>query len=193
MSDELYEIAFSGKIVEGADLEMVKKHLGRIFKADEKRLQQLFSGRRVLIKREADAATMARYRGAFDKVGAICEVRPLSAESPVSSSAPAESSKGPATQPETPAEPYQSRYPESDIMPQALVRTPLSVSGDQIEDLQADIAPVGSSMQHNYQEPVPPQFDLSGLDILPVGSDLSVGRPETPPPLPDTSGLTLAD
>lgn len=189
MSDQLYEIAFSGEIVEGADLETVKLHLGRIFKADEQRLAHMFSGRRVLIKRQADAATAAKYRGAFEKVGAICEVRPLDEADNEPAAAGASQA---ASQPES-TEPYQARYPESEVVPQALLSVPLAVDGQHIEDLQTDLAPVGSPLQYSIDEPVAPEFDLSGLDMAPVGSNLSNARDEPPPALPDTSGLTVAD
>ena len=194
MSEELYEIAFSGQIVDGADLETVKRHIASIFKADEKRLQQLFSGRRVLIKREVDAATMAKYRGAFQKAGAICEVRTL--VDPVSDQAeppPPQSSPTNAQPADAESETYQSRYPESDQVPQALLSDPLGINGEQIEALQADIAPVGSQMQHQIKEVPDAQFDLNGLDVAPVGSTLSTADEEPPPPPPDTRGLTMAD
>ncbi len=78
MSEKLFEIAFSGQIADGADLQSVKLKIAKIFKADEDRLAQMFSGRRVLIKRQADEITMVKYRGAFQKAGAICEIVNLS-------------------------------------------------------------------------------------------------------------------
>lgn len=194
MSDELYEIAFSGQIVEGADLDTVKLHIGRMFKADENRLAQMFSGRRVLIKRQTDAATMARYRGAFEKAGAICEVRLLSNDADMVTAAPPANDQTSAnTAKASSGEPYQSRYPESDQVPQALLSDPLGIEGAKIEALQADIAPVGSQMQHQIIEPPEAEFDLNGLDVAPIGSTLATDAKESPPPLPDTSELSLAD
>jgi len=43
MSDENFEVAFSGKIAEDADLEQVKARVGQMFKADEAKLAHLFS------------------------------------------------------------------------------------------------------------------------------------------------------
>lgn len=194
MSDELYEIAFSGQIEQGADLETVKMHIGRMFKADEQRLAQMFSGRRVLIKRQTDAATMAKYRGAFEKAGAICEVRALSGDTaPAVAATPSANNQAGTNPAEASGEPYQSRYPESDLVPQALLSDPLGIQGAKIEDLQADIAPVGSQMQHQINEAPEAEFDLNGLDVAPVGSTLASGAEETPPAPPDTSGLSLAD
>ena len=80
MADPQFEIAFSGQIAEGADLATVKQNISKLFNADAERLEQMFSGKRVLIKRAADEATMAKYRGAFQKAGAVCEIRELDAK-----------------------------------------------------------------------------------------------------------------
>ena len=198
MSDQLFEIAFSGQIADGADLETVKRHIATIFKADEGRLAQLFSGNRMVIKRSVDAATAAKYRGAFEKAGAICEVLQLgqpeaqapAQQAPVANTPPATGTSAPKI--ET-AEEYVSRYPESEQIPQALLTEPLGIKAEEIPDLAADIAPVGSMMQHQIKEEPEPDIDITGFDIAPVGSVLSSDDKTPPPPPPDTTGLTLAD
>lgn len=185
MSDELFEIAFSGHINEGSDLETVKKQIGQIFKADPVRLEQMFSGRRVIIKREADEATTAKYRAAFNRCGAVCEVRALKKEGSD------EDSHSPAH--ESGSESYVSKYPESDQIPQALLSDPLGISADSIQSLDADIAPVGSPLLQSIPETPEPSFDLDGLEVAPVGSTLSPATKLEPPKIPDTSGLTMAD
>lgn len=52
MSADTYEVAFSGEVAEGADPEKVKANVAQMFKADEKKLAHLFSGKRVVIKKE---------------------------------------------------------------------------------------------------------------------------------------------
>ncbi|MDJ0833223.1 MAG: hypothetical protein QNJ69_06840 [Gammaproteobacteria bacterium] len=206
MSEELFEIAFSGQIADGADLQTVKQRIGQIFKADGTRLEQMFSGRRVVIKREADAATVAKFRGAFEKAGAVCEIRSLSAEAQVAAQAEPAAAAAPAPAEAAPAaaapaaaaaaeqgEDYVSRYPESEKIPEALVRPEGLVEGDQIEDLNADIAPVGAQMLDQIEDVPEPQIDISGIDVAPVGSELSTTPEEEPPPPPDTSGITLAE
>jgi hypothetical protein len=191
MSDQLFEIAFSGQIADGADLETVKLQIGAIFKADAARLEQLFSGKRMIIKRSVDAVTAAKYRGAFEKAGAICEVVALDQAENQPAQIPVTESK-PAIQPES-SEPYVSRYPESEQIPPALLTEPLGVQGHEIPDLPADVAPVGSMMQHHLREDPEPDIDTSGFDVAPVGSILKTSVDEEPPPPPDTSGLSMAD
>lgn len=198
MSDELFEIAFSGQIAEGADLEAVKLQIGKIFKADENRIAQMFSGRRVIIKRQADEATVAKYQSAFKKAEAICEIKPLSEDQ--SAENQSEIEKPPQAQATTSTsasiestEDYVSKYAESDQVPQALLTDPLGIEGGQIEALDTELAPVGSQMQHQIKEQQAPTIDISGIDVAPVGSDLITKSEDEPPPPPDTTGLTMAD
>ena len=196
MSEQQFEIAFSGQIAAGADLATVKQHIGKIFKADAAKLAQMFSGHRIIIKHSVDQATAAKYRGAFQKAGAVCEVRALGgadAAAAQPASVPPAASASATTQSAGQTEPYQSRYAESDVVPQALLTDPLGIQGDQIDDLGLDIAPVGSRIQDNYAEAAEPNIDISGMAMAPVGATLDQGSEEAPPPLPDTSGLTLAD
>ena len=44
-----FEIAFSGEILPGAQLEQVKAAIARLFQADDALLARLFSGQRVVI------------------------------------------------------------------------------------------------------------------------------------------------
>ena len=61
MSDELFEVAFSGQINDGADLDEVKARVAKMFNADEAKLAQLFSGKRIIIKKNIDLQTAAKY------------------------------------------------------------------------------------------------------------------------------------
>ena len=193
MADKLFDIAFSGQIVDGADLQAVKQVIGKIFKADEARLDMMFSGRRVIIKRQADEITMIKYRGAFQKAGAVCEIVDLSEEAADAPDKPSQPvNKTPETSQDDDSD-YVSKYPESDEVPQALLSTPLDVKGENIQDLSADVAPVGSSMQHQIETVDEPEIDISGIDVAPVGSDMSQNKGKEIPPPPDTTGLTMAD
>ena len=74
MSDQLFEVAFSGQISEGANLEEVKVRVGKMFNADDAKLVQLFSGKRIVIKKNIDQATAAKYKTALNRAGAECEI-----------------------------------------------------------------------------------------------------------------------
>ncbi len=194
MSDQLFEVAFSGQIIEGANLEEVKANVGKMFKADDAKLAQLFSGKRIVIKKNIDQATAAKYKAALNRAGAECEIIAPGGETPVAQPAAATPAAPPA-EPATAAAPASQEYESSfdgEVVPPPQT-DPLGITGDQIEDLAVSIAPVGSELQDDHKEPEEPDIDLTGFDIAPVGSDLSDGKKEAEPPPPDTSGITLAD
>jgi hypothetical protein len=192
MSDQLFEVAFSGQISEGADLEEVKARVCKMFNADEAKLAQLFSGKRIVIKKNIDQATAAKYKTALNRAGAECEI---------SSPAGEDTAAQPAVATPVPAEPaaksapvsteYETSY-DGEVAPPPHT-DPLGITGDQIEDLAVSIAPVGSELQDEYKEPEEPDIDITGFDIAPVGATLSDDKKEQQPPPPDTSGITLAD
>jgi len=194
MSDEKFEVAFSGEIAEDADLEQVKARVGQMFKADEAKLAHLFSGKRVVIKKDIDQQTANKYKAALNKAGALCEVKSLSAAvaspvvetpSPASNamdSTATESGNIKVTVPDIPVE-----------VPDAPKTDPLHISAEDIEDLPITIAPVGSDVQDGIKEAVEPVLDISGLDMAPVGSDVSDKKEKDTPPPPDTTGLKIVD
>ncbi len=194
MSDQLFEVAFSGQISEGANLEEVKARVGKMFNADDAKLTQLFSGKRIVIKKNIDQATAAKYKTALNRAGAECEISPTGGEAAAAQSAaatPAAAQAEPAAKSAPVSTEYETSY-DGEVAPPP--RTdPLGITGDQIEDLAVSIAPVGSELQDEYKESEAPDIDITGIDIAPVGSDLSEAKKEQEPPPPDTSGITLAD
>jgi len=195
MSDELFEVAFSGQINEGADLEQVKAKVGAMFKADATKLAHLFSGKRMVIKKNIDLATANKYKSALNNAGAVCEIKSLS-EVPVKQvvePAPAKSEavKSEAMKPETAKS--ESRPAVSGDIPAAPQTDPLGIGADDISELSAALAPVGSDMQDEIKEVAEPSLDLAGLDMAPPGSDLGQVKKDDAPPPPDTNGLSLVD
>lgn len=75
MNDTEFDIIFRGDIVIGQQLSDVKARLQQLFKADTARIEQLFSGRPVPVKRGVNAADAEKYRAILLKAGARVEVR----------------------------------------------------------------------------------------------------------------------
>lgn len=197
MSDELFEVAFSGQIQDGAELEQVKAKVAAMFKTDATKLAHLFSGKRMVIKKNINQAMANKYKVALDNAGAVCEVKSLA--EPVTKAEPAvfDSAKPVETVPvETKAAPSVSAKPgvvsDHDVPP-APKTDPLGIGADDISELSVDIAPVGSDMQDGVSQVEEPQLDISGLDMAPAGSDLGQVKKADEPPPPGTEGLTLVD
>ncbi|MDH3761808.1 MAG: hypothetical protein OEU50_12560 [Gammaproteobacteria bacterium] len=201
MSDQLFEVAFSGQVSEGANPEEVKARVGKMFNADEAKLAQLFSGKRIVIKKNVDQATANKYLTALNRAGAECEIAPMgggetaAAAAALAAAPPAAAEPAPMAEAQPAAaavsQEYESSY-DGDVAPPPKT-DPLGITGDQIEDLAVSIAPVGSELQDDYQQVEEPDIDITGFDIAPAGSELSTAKKEPDPPPPDTSGITLAD
>ena len=190
MSDQLYEVAFSGQISEGADLDDVKAKVAKMFNADDAKLALLFSGKRVVIKKNIDQATAAKYQSALGRAGAQCEISP-----PIATASPAPAVAAPATaeKPASAASAVQIETGDHGEVAPPPATDPLGITASDIEDLAVSIAPVGSELLDEHQEVAAPEFDLSEFDMAPVGSELNTSAKKADPPPPDTSGISMAD
>ncbi len=73
----MYRIVFRGKVRDGHQAESVREQLGKLFRIeDSERLDKLFSGSPVTIKKSLDEAGARKYLAALEKAGAEVEVEP---------------------------------------------------------------------------------------------------------------------
>jgi len=79
-----YNIVFEGKTVPGKEIDAVKRALMNILKANEEGIDRLFSGKRVLIRKNVEAATAKKFRKAFEDIGAACNLEPVKGSGDVS-------------------------------------------------------------------------------------------------------------
>lgn len=199
MSDELFDVAFSGQISAGANLQEVKVRVGKMFNADGAKLEQLFSGHRLVIKKNVDQPTAQKYKSALRSVGAECEVTstavahtPVAPEPSVEPQSPTAALLAPAATQVAPT-PATASEPSAAAEILAPRTDPLGITADQIEDLVATLAPPGAELQSEIRTIPEPQYDLSAYEMAPVGDTLSSAEKDAVPPPPDTSGLSMAD
>lgn len=76
MSSPKFDIIFRGDIVLGHQLGEVKLKLQQLFKADAAKIDALFNGRPVPLKRGLDEASAQKYRAALIQAGAMVELKP---------------------------------------------------------------------------------------------------------------------
>ena len=72
---QTYSVIFSGEIVAGYDLEQVKKNIGQVFKLNPERVEKLFSGKPVAIKRGIDQQQANKFQNVMAKAGAVSVIR----------------------------------------------------------------------------------------------------------------------
>jgi len=177
MTDARYEIAFCGELLPGTDPAQVRANLARLFQADAQRIAQLFSGRRIVIKQNLDAAGVDKYRQAIERAGARIEVCAMPGEIEEIELAPPPAAAAPAPVGRlevAPRDEYMAAFAE--------VQAP-----------DFGIAPVGADLQDARPAAAAPPLDLSRFDLAPVGSDLGELPRETAGSVPDISHLTLAN
>lgn len=76
MTDERYDVIFTGKVMVGTTEEDFKRGLMALYKIkDETRLKKFFTGRPVLVDRNISHRKARRYMSAFEKMGGICRIR----------------------------------------------------------------------------------------------------------------------
>lgn len=181
-----YEIAFAGQIQPGAELGQVKANLARLFQADAQRIALLFSGRRMVIKNNLDAAAAEKYRQTLERAGALIEVLDMDlpieevelAPPPVAGDAPV---PAPSAQAETGAVGRLKVAPRDEYM--------AAFAGVDAPDF--GLAPVGADLQDEHAEAQAPAVDLSQFSLAPVGSDMGQAKPDPAAPPPDTSHLKV--
>ncbi|AYC33839.1 hypothetical protein D3880_16390 [Pseudomonas cavernae] len=170
-----YEIAFSGQLVPGAQLELVKANLAKLFQADAQRIDLLFSGRRIVIKNNLDGAAAEKYRSTLERAGARVEVVAMEIEIEEVELAPPPAPAASAGRLQVkPRDEYMAAFVDVDAP-------------------DFGIAPAGADLQDARPEPVAPAVDLSQFSLAPAGSDMGQAKPAPAAPAPDTSHLKLQD
>ena len=199
MTDELFDIYFSGKILPDNDLDTVKQQVGQVFKANETMLEQLFSGKSVKIKKAVNMDTAIKYRVKFREIGAIVDIRPRVVAAPADTAAPQDtqpdlSSIQAATDQST--EEIQTIAPaildSSLATPGSIIDETPEVPPAQINTDSMDLGPANQGSLEEFAQPVEPAEipDISQLDISNTTEPLDA-TPEPPPLEVDISDMQI--
>lgn len=183
-----FEIAFSGQLVAGAPLATVQANMARLFQADEQRIALLFSGRRMVIKNNLDAAAAEKYRVTLERAGAVVDVVTMIVEEIELAAPPAPTPTPAAAQPS--AAPSLSDSPTPGPL-KVLPRDEYMAAFADVEALDFGIAPLGEDLQAAQPEVAAPVVDFSQFSLAPAGSDMGQIKAAPAAPAPDTSHLKL--
>lgn len=74
MSEEKFDIVFRGDIVLGSNLVQVKANLAKLFKLPAPKVEALFTGKSVVLKKQLDKETAKKYQVVLTKAGAQVSV-----------------------------------------------------------------------------------------------------------------------
>ena len=164
MSFEKYDIFFSGELIDGADEAEARSKIGALFKLPPDKVDSLFSGKPVAVKRDVDMDTAVKYRVAFRDAGALINIKPAgkaAAEKPASSAA-------------TPAEPQAENDNGMTLAPAntgSLEDCAPKVVPTPIPDISyMNLDDVGTPIDES--EPPPPlEVDTSNLSLTPESGE----------------------
>ncbi|MES9968739.1 MAG: hypothetical protein ABW092_01815 [Candidatus Thiodiazotropha sp.] len=215
MNAETFDVYFSGAILKDHDPAEVKRKIGAVFKLQGDKLDRLFSGKPIPIKKGIDMDRAIKFRVTFRDAGGLVDIVPTGAPPPTPKPAqqprPRLEPKAAATDTRsdsgelTFAEgPMESSTEDSDIPPIAVPDYELSSAqgfdlSDCTPEVEAAEIPDISSMDMDKPgitidespEPQPLEIDTSALELDEPGVTLIE---ETPPKAPeiDTADLSMS-
>ena len=203
MTGPFFKVVFEGRLVAGAEPPQVKAALGRLFKAEPARIEAMFTGASVVVRRQLDAATARQYVDALERAGALARIEGMEETEPaavgvaVASVAPPGNAAPLPAALATPAPAVLRAMQGAPVAPTldvaavgSLLVDPAEVPAANIATDHLSLAAVGSLLVEPVDVPEP-AFDLSGLSLAPVGVDITEPM-DTPPAQFDLSGLSLA-
>lgn len=74
MDTERYDVVFHGEIDQAHTLEEVQHNLAALFKLTQNQLEQVFTTRPYVVKSGIDYQTALKYKAAFERAGALCQI-----------------------------------------------------------------------------------------------------------------------
>jgi hypothetical protein len=190
MSQQQFDIFFSGQTIDDHDLSEVKAKVGKLFKVDGDKLEKLFSGAEKCVKKGVDAETASKYRKTFRDAGALVEIKPAATSLADSKQPTPEASEQPATETETETETQDdgslSLLPANtgslidcakEVTPQTIPHT-----------VDLELSSAGTIMDES-EPPPPAEIDTSEFSLSPAdsGSLEEFERQPNPSEVPDIS------
>jgi len=82
MTTETFQILVNGTLMEGAKTEQVKQNIAELFKTTLDKVEPMFSGRKLTVKKGLDRQTALKYKAAINKAGLAAAVAPMTRETP---------------------------------------------------------------------------------------------------------------
>ncbi len=171
---EQYKLVFAGEINEGQHAAVVKKRLAGVLKLDDDRMEVLFSGKAVVVKKATDARTAARYQEAFKKAGARLRVLPV------------EEGDTPPAAPQ-----QQASHPQAEEGPPAAETAPGPTPPAQDDDMQ--VLPVGADVLTDAERPDVPDAEVDTSHLSVQGAVFTTDEPEPEVETPNVDHLSVAE
>lgn len=176
---ELFDIYFTGKLVEGIDPEQAKQHFSQLFKTEPSQIEKLFNGKPQLLKRGCSKSEAIKYKAALHKAGLLVAFKAHQAQASQITKPPAQEE---TTTHATKTDSSLTLSPVgSDVLRDSekhvFIEADIDLSGIQ---LTSPFSPVEEPEKESPSAP-----DISHLSAAAVGEDLLIDKPASvsPPPM----------
>ena len=175
MDTDRFNVVFTGKLIDGFQIEVVKDNFTNAFKVSGTQLDTLFQGQAVILKKNVSLDSGKQYQVQLNKFGMLTSLSCIST---------------PKVNVEKRVVPVTANKPSS--LTKKLAE-PTDASVNSTTDAHWSIAPAGSDL-NQLDDSLPPVIvDVSGISIAPIGSDLLVEKKKFVAVEVDTSKLSLQD
>lgn len=176
MTQDKYDLVFKGQLVKGVELAVAKNNIASLFKINAAKVDAMFSGKPLVLKRGLDADAANKYRVAIKKAGALVDIV-LVREAKVSGKATFAVPDSDTPVPEKPVGAIPGTIPgtsPSSSSPATGQRNPAPDASAATESAGLSLAPLGAEMlPATARQPDPViSVDTSALSLRAVGGDL---------------------
>lgn len=186
MAEKTYQIVVNGTLVEGADPATTKQNVAALFKVPVDKVEPMFSGKPMVIKKGLDAESAKKYMLALKKAGLVSKGVAMGQAAPET---PTSQPSAPPPSQESPQAPPQAIDASLATVGAQLDDTPLP--GEPDIDISAyAMGETGEILVEASHIPVP-DIDTSQLDVNEVGQTLDESPPPAAPEI-DTSTMSVA-
>lgn len=160
MPVELYNVIFTGELVDQAAPDNARRKLAALFRLDADQVDHLFSGRPIVVKRDVDLDTASRLQDVFRKAGGRALIEPVD----VVSAAPTPDLPATSTAEAAPIELTLAPVgaPLEQIDDQAPPRSPDTTALSLVTEQDWTLADCGPPAA------LQPDFDLDYLELVPM-------------------------
>ncbi len=175
MSEKMFQILVNGTLTESAQIEQVKQNIAKLFKTSVDKVEPMFSGRKLGVKKGLDKQTALKYKAAINNAGLAAAVAPMTSAAATGTDKAGDTSLDNASLAAT-----GSTMDES----------PAAAPAD-IDTSNLVMDSVGETLTEATNIPEP-AIDIAQISMGEVGEDVSEYTP-TPEPNIDISKLDMGD
>lgn len=179
----LFDVIFRGDIAPGHQLLDVKANMAKLFKADMARIDALFVGGAVALKKNLDQTTAEKYQAVLKSAGAdvqLAEAGKIGKKKPArKKTVPSAKAKSPAEQPMTlqqrlAAQEAEREQQEAQVRKETERAAPQVSISTESDDTGFTLAPVGAELLEGVEKEERPEVvvDISQMTLRPQEGDL---------------------